>query len=1681
MKYIGLLVSLFASVLLSSAPAAVTISGPSNVIATEGVAFPFTGGNLFTAGTTSATIRVNFSLNVGAQNSLSVSIVTGVVVSGNASASLTVSGTVANVNASIGTLSYIFTGKNPPPGGRTLTALATSTEGAATNTTAISIPPVNSPPDIVAANNSGVEDTTIAFPVTINDPDTTTASNMQVTISSTLGWGYLVLTSTNGLTFMNTNSMTVVTNIDTGVTNIYYFLGTISNSVSTFQGMENTLSTALSTMFYAPSAHSNGTHTFSISVNDLGAEGAGGAQTTITNLTVTITASNDPPTIGVGGDTKTGFEQVPLQINLGGILRDRDYLDSGTGTLEFAMSVSNGLITLPVTNGLRFVGGTTNGGTSIRVQGVITNIDNAIAPFTYTAPTNFFGNDTLRLFVSDLGNSGAGGIKSNSEVVAVTILPVNDAPVMDTTGNMALTAIDEDNTTNTGSLVSAIIASAGGDRIIDEDGGALEGMAVNDADNSNGAWQYSTDGGSTWLSFGFVSDGEATLVAATSRIRFVPATNFCGSAAFTFRAWDQTSGTNGQTAVDIAGNNGGSTAYSTNSETVAILVNCLNDAPVVDNTAATALPGIDEDTVAPAGDSVSNVLANAGWPISDVDSNALAGIAVVGIDNTAGVWQYSTNGGTSFLAIPAVSGTAALLLDDASWLRFVPAANSNGTFGLVFRAWDRTTGANSATGVNVSVNGGLSAFSSGIETCGVAVANLNEAPVLDNTGTMTLSSIQANDFTSAGTLVSSIIASAGGNRITDLDPGAVEGIAVISANNTYGLWQYSTDSGVNWNPITGVDSNSATLIGSASLVRFVPVPSFSGNVGIQFRAWDQTSGSDGETGADTSINGDPTAFSVAVETASITVLSTNNAPVLDNTGAMVLNAIAQNNTNSAGDVVMDIIGSAGGDRITDPDIGAFEGLAVVGADNSNGSWQYSTDIGASWLAFGSVADVSAVLIDDSALIRFVPNFGFIGTAGLIFRAWDRSDIFANGSTGVDVSVNGGTTAYSSGIETARIDVVSLFVNLAPVLDDSGAMVLPAINEDNFTNTGTTVANVIASAGGDRITDGNTNAVEGLAVIAADQTNGVWQYSQNGGVSWNGFINVSNSSAVLLSPTARVRFIPTANLHHFQAGLTFRAWDQMDGRLPGDQGVDVSQNGGTNSYSIVTETAYITVNEMADLTISKQSSGSYLAGGSFLYRVTVTNKGPSDATNVVVTDVLPPEVVPSGTIVSNLGMIFAGFSKSFVITSTIPPWVRGVLTNVASVTSGVVDDFATNDVIVVLVAVTSQVDLAVSKWPNLALAPAGESYTYTISVSNMGPSDALGVVVTDTLPAQVTFESASSGCVHNAGVVTCPISLLPRWSGTSFWIRVTVGGSIGQSITNLVTVAGADPEITPANNTYAVTNKVGNGRARNDFDADGLSDIAVFAPGSSTWYLQKSLQGLAQVQLGFSGVTPVPGDYDGDGIWDTAVFAPSSATWYIFGSAAGYYTRQWGFKGVTPVPADYDGDNRTDLAVFDPVSANWYVVKSQSNLQSVAQWGFKGVTPVPADYDGDGKADRAVFDPAASKWYLQRTQLGDQVLGLGFKGVVPVPGDFDGDGKSDVAVYDAASGKWYYAGTTAGYQVVQWGFPGTSPVHADYDGDGKTDFAVFDPTPAKWYILKSTGGQIQTQFGPAGSKPVKGAP
>lgn len=245
------------------------------------------------------------------------------------------------------------------------------------------------------------------------------------------------------------------------------------------------------------------------------------------------------------------------------------------------------------------------------------------------------------------------------------------------------------------------------------------------------------------------------------------------------------------------------------------------------------------------------------------------------------------------------------------------------------------------------------------------------------------------------------------------------------------------------------------------------------------------------------------------------------------------------------------------------------------------------------------------------------------------------------------------------------------------------------------------------------------------------------------------------------------------------------------RVSSNDGVEIYpyDNADIATFLVLTET---------DISVEKvDTTDPVVAGGSLTYIVTVSNNGPSDAQNVVMTDTLPAGVTfvsatpdnasacdeVTGLVTCNLGNVAAGTSVNTMIIVDVPASTPAgcdqegeELTNVASATTETEDsDMSNNDgsTSTEMTCVDAEADLSITKSDSADPIRAGDSLTYTLEVTNGGPSDAQDVTVTDLLPAFTDFVSATStqgSCSYATGVATCDLGTVA--AGASVTITIT---------------------------------------------------------------------------------------------------------------------------------------------------------------------------------------------------------------------------------------------------------------------------------------------------------------------
>ena len=219
-----------------------------------------------------------------------------------------------------------------------------------------------------------------------------------------------------------------------------------------------------------------------------------------------------------------------------------------------------------------------------------------------------------------------------------------------------------------------------------------------------------------------------------------------------------------------------------------------------------------------------------------------------------------------------------------------------------------------------------------------------------------------------------------------------------------------------------------------------------------------------------------------------------------------------------------------------------------------------------------------------------------------------------------------------------------------------------------------------------------------------------------------------------------------------------------------------------------------------------------------YTIAVTNAGPSPATGVIISNILPPGVInvtassiPAGTLTTNAGIVTCTFGTlatngvgTLTITAVPTTADLGFITNTVSVSSAQVEDNPVDNTSSVVTAVntpTADLGIAVSDSPDPVLV--SNNITYSIVVSNLGPALATSVVVSNTPPAGVTIlsTSASGGTTTNSGFVTFNLGNVAVGATTNF--TVIVRPNIAGTLTNDFAVISPVPEVTKANNFASV--------------------------------------------------------------------------------------------------------------------------------------------------------------------------------------------------------------------------------------------------------------------------------------
>ncbi|MBO9583913.1 MAG: DUF11 domain-containing protein [Flavobacterium sp.] len=363
--------------------------------------------------------------------------------------------------------------------------------------------------------------------------------------------------------------------------------------------------------------------------------------------------------------------------------------------------------------------------------------------------------------------------------------------------------------------------------------------------------------------------------------------------------------------------------------------------------------------------------------------------------------------------------------------------------------------------------------------------------------------------------------------------------------------------------------------------------------------------------------------------------------------------------------------------------------------------------------------------------------------------------------------NNTSTSTPIPIASADLSVVKTANIADPIVGTNITFTIRATNNGPSNATGVSVAETLPS---------------GYTLVSS--TPSVGSYN---GTTWN-IGNMANGTVETLTIIATV--LPSATNDY--ANTATISGNESDPSL-------------SNNTSTVTPTA--TLN--ADISVVKTvSTNSPRVGTNVTFTITAANNGPSDATGIIIEEIIPagytfisatPSIgnwtAPNWTI----GSLTNGSSATLTIVAKVN--ATGPYANTASVTGSVpVDLVPTNNSSTSTPTPEASADLSVVKTVDTHTPIVGTNVTFTITAVNNGPSNATNVNVQDILPSGYTFVSAAP----STGSWSAPnwtIANLADGASASITIIATVLPS--GIYDNTATISGTETDPVLSNNESTV--------------------------------------------------------------------------------------------------------------------------------------------------------------------------------------------------------------------------------------------------------------------------------------
>ncbi len=723
----------------------------------------------------------------------------------NGSNTLTLSGSQADINATLASLSY--QGTLNYTGSDTLTITSTDANSATdVDTVAITVSNVNDAPvNTVPGAQAATEDTPLAISgVSVSDVDDN-LSTVQLAVTN----GTVNVTLSGGATIS---------------------AGANGSNTLTLSGSQADINATLASLSYQGTLNYTGSDTLTITSTDAN------SATDVDTVAITVSNVNDAPVNTVPG-AQAATEDTPLAIS-GVSVSD---VDDNLSTVQLA--VTNGTVNVTLSGGATISAGA-NGSNTLTLSGSQADINATLASLSYQGTLNYTGSDTLTITSTDANSA------TDVDTVAITVSNVNDAPVNTVPGAQAATE-------DTPLAISGVSVSD-----VDDNLSTVQLAVTNGTVNvtlSGGATISAGANGSNTLT---LSGSQADINATLASLSYQGTLNYTGSDTLTITSTDANS------ATDV--------------DTVAITVSNVNDAPV--NT----VPGAQAATE-------DTPLAISGVSVSDVDDN----LSTVQLAVTNGTVNVTLSGGATISA--GANGSNTLTLSGSQ-------ADINATLAsLSYQGTLNYTGSDTLTITSTDANSATD-----VDTVAITVSNVNDAPV--NTVP-------------------------GAQAATEDTPLAISGVSVSDVDDNLSTVQLAVTNGTVNVTLSGGATISAGANGSNTLTLSGSQADINATLAsLSYQGTLNYTGSDTLTITSTDANS-----ATDVDTVAITVSNVNDAPVAANDSYTTSEDIPITTTLGTGVLANDF--DLDGDTLTvttTPIVGVSNGTLVLNAD---GTFTYTPNSG----------------------------------------------------------------------------------------------------------------------------------------------------------------------------------------------------------------------------------------------------------------------------------------------------------------------------------------------------------------------------------------------------------------------------------------------------------------------------------------------------------------------------------------------------------------------------------------------------------------------------------------------------------------------------------------------------------------------------------------------------------------